>query len=57
MHTLQHALDGCTCDMKTITNCVICEKRLDRDRTHTDTCSETCFRALLKKQRAVHSRE
>jgi len=54
-HTLFHAVHpakaGCTCDMRDIHNCVICEKRLAPDRTHVDTCGETCYRSLLQLQR------
>jgi hypothetical protein len=51
-HTLQHALEGCACAMCDITTCVICGKWLDRQREHTDTCGERCFKRLLKKQQA-----
>jgi predicted nucleic acid-binding Zn ribbon protein len=38
--------------MKEISHCVICEKRLDPERVHVDTCGEKCFRKLLEIQRA-----
>ncbi len=37
--------------MKDITRCVICGKTLKADRTHVDTCGESCFKILLKRQR------
>lgn len=57
IHTLSHALapadSDCRCDMKDITHCVICEKRLDSPRTHVDTCGEICYRSLLRRRREV----
>lgn len=38
-------------DMANITRCVICGKDLPSVRIHADTCSEPCFKNLLKKQR------
>jgi len=50
-HTLEHALRGCDCQMADIHNCVICEKRLDPERKHVDTCGEPHYRQLLELQR------
>jgi hypothetical protein len=53
-HDLDHALDpvstGCRHDMKEITNCVICEKRLDPGREKVDTCGKVCFKKLWQLQ-------
>lgn len=49
-HTLEHALRGCGCSMRDVINCVICERRLDPDRQHVDTCGEKCFNKLLRIQ-------
>ena len=53
-HILAHALNpaetGCRCDMKDITNCVLCERRLAPDREHVDTCGEPCFKRLRTMQ-------
>lgn len=47
-HTLAHALDSTDCrhDMRDITHCVICERRLDPARTQVDTCGAVCRRQL-----------
>lgn len=51
LHDLSHAINGCACRMQAIVNCVVCERRLEPDRDHVDTCSEGCFRKLLQLQR------
>jgi hypothetical protein len=58
-HTLGHALypapdgdwEGCGCDRREITHCVICYRALRWPRSHVDTCGRQCFRALLALQR------
>ena len=54
-HTLQHALEPasapCSCAMRDITHCVICEKRLSPSRDQVDTCPGPCYQKLLKLQR------
>jgi hypothetical protein len=40
-----------TAEMADIHNCVICEKRLDPERKHVDTCGEPHYRRLLELQR------
>ncbi len=37
-------------DMKDITNCVICERRLHPNRSAVDTCSKRCFDVLWELQ-------
>lgn len=58
-HDLEHALyahaSGCSCKMAEITNCVICEKRLEPDRQHVDTCGPRCFSKLCERQRAARA--
>lgn len=49
-HALQHAIEGCSCAMRDISACVICGKPLERNREHTDTCGERCFKRLLRQQ-------
>jgi hypothetical protein len=39
-------------DMREIEDCVICGRKLVADRVHVDTCSDRCFRRLLRRQRA-----
>jgi len=55
IHTLHHALNPeaseCTCAMAQITNCVICEKRLSKERDQVDTCPGRCYQELLRQQR------
>jgi hypothetical protein len=36
-----------------ITNCIVCERRLSRDREHTDTCRGPCYQRLLAAQREI----
>ena len=43
-----HVNDGK--DMKDITNCVICERRLSPYRSAVDTCGRRCFQILLELQ-------
>ena len=54
-HTLAHAVDpaatGCRCQMSDIKTCVICNRWLDSERIHTDTCSSVCRNRLMKAQR------
>jgi len=38
-------------DMKDIKRCIICGKNLLYPRQHVDTCSQSCFKTLLKQQR------
>ena len=38
-----------------ITNCVICERRLQPDRQHKDTCGGTCSRTQLRLQREANA--
>ncbi len=56
-HTLEHALrpaaTNCSCAMRDITHCVICEKRLAPHRDQVDTCPGACYRKLLNLQRGV----
>ena len=52
-HTLEHALKSCYCERADIMLCVICSRPLERQREHTDTCSESCFRRLELRQRAA----
>lgn len=40
-----------TRDMRDITRCVICGRRLKRWRQHVDTCRKRCFEQLLERQR------
>ena len=53
-HTIEHALspEKCDCDPHSITNCVICEKRLDHT-PYLDTCGKECFKKLLSYQRRI----
>lgn len=53
MHTLAHAIHGCSCDMGEIAWCVICGRHLDPNRPHVDTCSEGHFRQVLAQQRSA----
>jgi hypothetical protein len=52
-HTIEHALRPalCNCGPQDIVACVVCDARLEIGRKHTDTCSEPCYRTLLRKQR------
>jgi hypothetical protein len=43
--------------MEEIDRCVICFRHLHPRRTHVDTCSERCYRALLERQRANLARD
>jgi hypothetical protein len=40
-------------DMRSITECVICGRPLNRKRSHVDTCGERCYTRLLARQRAA----
>ncbi len=40
-------------EMRDITACVICGKRLAYPREHVDTCGPVCFRRLLRQQRGL----
>lgn len=55
VHTLEHAVhpesSGCACDMRTITECVICHRTLAPEREQVDTCSRACLSKLLNLQR------
>lgn len=55
IHTLEHALrpeaSGCSCNVSSITHCVICEKRLPLNRDQVDTCAGWCYKRLLHLQR------
>lgn len=42
-----------TRDMREITRCVICGRRLKHWRQHVDTCRKRCFERLLERQRQV----
>lgn len=56
-HTLAHAIgEACNHEMREITNCVICGKRLDAGRQHVDTCSKACMRKLIAMQSARNER-
>lgn len=50
IHGLYHALYGCGCDMATIRNCVICERRLRPGRSRVDTCSRNCEKREINLQ-------
>ena len=56
-HNLAHALRpadaDCRHDMREIDTCVICNRWLDPNRTHVDTCGQRCFKRLLEMQRAT----
>lgn len=50
MHSLTHAIYGCSCERSSIERCVICGKHLDAS-PHVDTCGSRCYRSLLRMQR------
>lgn len=55
-HNLEHVINGCTCDQRDITHCVICGRKLPAPpRKRTDTCGAMCRGALLRCQRDANA--
>lgn len=58
VHTIYHALTPilCACKIDSITDCVICGKTIDRQKSvHLDTCGTRCFKELWKRQVAIRT--